>query len=274
VGTIWKGSISFGLVSIPVRLEPAVRERSLRFHQLHAKDSGRVRYRKFCEVCGKELTAEEIVRGYEYARGEHVVLTEEELARASTSPKTVEILKFIPEDQVDPVFFRAPYYLTPEPLGAKPYRLLREAMTALGRVALARVYLREKEHPAVIRASGSALVLETMYWPDEVLKPALAEGEVEVRPQELQMARSLVETMTEEFRPSELKDSYRERLEALVERKVKGLLPPPPPVEEERARVVDLMEALKVSIERARAEREAREGRKRAAAAERRGRSA
>jgi DNA end-binding protein Ku len=248
--TIWKGAISFGLVTIPVRVYTATEEKSLRFNQLHAKDQGRIRYRRTCSVCGEEVPWEEIVRGYEYEKDHYVVLTEEELERGIRSARTIDILKFVPADEIDPIYWKQPYYLVPEPTGAKAYALLREALGSDGIVALAKVALRDKEHLATLRLRDGVFVLETMYWPDEIRPASFEELETtpEVRPQELKMARSLIENMTDHFDPDEFHDEYREKLQRIVEAKVAGQ---EVAVAEEpgTATVVDLMEALRASVE-------------------------
>ncbi|HEX8100159.1 MAG TPA: Ku protein [Actinomycetota bacterium] len=249
--TMWKGAISFGLVSIPVRLYPATEEKTLRFNQLHDKDHGRIQYKRTCAVCGEEVAYEHIVKGYEYEKGKYVVLEDEDFEAVPVqSSRAIDIVQFVALEEIDPIYFQKSYYLVPEETGIKPYNLLREAMSEDGRVAVAKVAIREKEHLATLRFKENVFLLETMYWPDEIRAADFEEfdKEVEVRPQEVQMARSLIENLTEEFKPGEFRDDYREALLGVVEKKVAGeeieAVPEP-----EETRVVDLMEALKASVD-------------------------
>ncbi len=249
--TMWKGAISFGLVSIPVRLYPATEEKTLRFNQLHDKDHGRIKYQRVCSICGEEVPYEHIVKGYEYEKGKYVVLEDEDFEAVPVqSSRAIDIVQFVALDEIDPIYFQKSYYLVPEETGIKPYNLLREAMSEDGRVAVAKVAIREKEHLATLRFKDNVFLLETMYWPDEIRAADFEEldQEVEVRPQEVQMARSLIENLTEEFKPGEFRDEYREALLGVVEKKVAGeeieVVPEP-----EATRVVDLMDALKASVD-------------------------
>jgi DNA end-binding protein Ku len=255
--TIWKGAISFGLVTIPVRVYGATEEKSLRFHQLHQPDGGRVRYKRVCSIDGEEVDWSEIVKGYEYEKDHYVTLTDEELnSLPVTTAKAIEIERFVDADQIDPIFFQKSYYLVPEATGLKAYQLLREAMVDDDKVAVAKVAFREKEHLATLRLRDNVFVLETMYWPDEIRTPDfdVLDEEVQVRPQEVRMARSLIESLSSDFAPGEFRDTYREALEGLVTKKVQG--------EEityseeaEPSKVVDLMEALRASVEAAKADK-------------------
>jgi DNA end-binding protein Ku len=248
--TIWKGAISFGLVTIPVRVYTATDEKSLKFNQLHEKDQGRIKMKRTCSVCGEEVSYDEIVKGFEYEKDHYVVLTDEEVERGLPSARAIDILKFVPADEIDAIYWKNPYYLVPEQTGAKAYALLRKALGDEGYVALAKVAFRDKEHLATLRLRDNVFVLETMYWPDEI-RPADFEElgvEADVRPQELKMAQSLIANMTAHFDPDEFHDQYRERLEQVVEAKIEGK---EIAVVEETgtATVVDLMEALKASVE-------------------------
>jgi DNA end-binding protein Ku len=256
--TIWKGAISFGLVTIPVRVYGATEEKSLRFHQLHAPDGGRIRYKRVCSVDGEEVEWSEIVKGYEYEKDHYVTLTEEELdSLPVASARAIEIERFVDAEQIDPIFFQKSYYLVPEPTGLKAYQLLREAMADDDKVALAKVAFRDKEHLATLRLRDNVFVLETMFWPDEIRAPKfeVLDEEVQARPQEVRMARSLIESLSADFEPEEFRDEYRAALEELVAKKVQG--------EEityseeaEPSTVVDLMEALRASVEAAKAGKE------------------
>ena len=259
--TIWKGAISFGLVTIPVRVYGATEAKSLRFHQLHEPDGGRIRYKRVCSIDGQEVDYSEIVKGYEYEKDHYVTLTDEELdSLPVTTAKAIEIERFVEAEEIDPIYFQKAYYLVPEGTGVKAYHLLREAMADDGKVALAKVAFRDKEHLATLRLRAGVFVLETMFWPDEIRAARFEEldEQVELRPQEIRMARSLIESLTDEFKPEEFRDEYRAALEDLVARKVQG--------EEityaeeaEPSKVVDLMEALRASVEAAKAGKPAAE---------------
>jgi DNA end-binding protein Ku len=250
--TMWKGAISFGLVSIPVRVFTATEEKTLKFNQLHDKDHGRIRYKRVCSKDGEEVPYEQIVSGYEYEKDRYVVLEDEDFdAIPVESGRTIDIAQFVDADEIDPLLYKKSYYLAPEETGMKAYQLLREALTDDGRVGIAKVSFRDKEHLATIRVSDNVLVLETMYWPDEIRDPAFEEldKEVKLRPQEVQMAKSLVENLTDEWNPEEFRDEYREALLEIVEKKVAGeeieVIEAPEPT-----KVLDLMEALKESVEK------------------------
>ena len=251
--TIWKGAISFGLVTIPVRVYGATEAKSLRFHQLHEPDGGRIRYKRVCSVDGEEVEYSEIVKGYEYEKDHYVTLTDEELDSLPVkTAKAIEIERFVDAEEIDPIYFQKAYYLVPEGTGVKAYHLLREAMADDGKVALAKVAFRDKEHLATLRLRDNVFVLETMFWPDEIRTPKfdVLDESVELRAQEIRMARSLIDSLTDAFEPQEFTDDYRAALEELVQKKIQG--------EEitytedaEPSKVVDLMEALKASVEAA-----------------------
>ncbi|HEV8571870.1 MAG TPA: Ku protein [Actinomycetota bacterium] len=275
--TMWKGAISFGLVSIPVRVFPATEEKSVRFNQLHAKDHGRIKYQRVCAKCGEEVPYQDIVRGYEYEKDRYVVLEEEELDSIPVeSSRTIDIDQFVDITEIDPIYFQKTYYLIPEEAGVKAYALLREALADNSKVGIAKVSFREKEHLATIRVSDHVIVLETMYWPDEIRKAAFEEldKQVKVRPQEVQMARSLIENLTGEWDPDQYGDEYRQALIELIEKKVAGeeieYVAPP----EEAPKVVDLMEALRASVEATKKEKAAEKPASKKAASSKRKRAA
>jgi DNA end-binding protein Ku len=250
--TMWKGAISFGLVSIPVGVFPATEEKSVRFNQLHDSDHGRIKYKRVCAKDGEEVPYQEIVRGYEYEKDRYVVLEEEELdAIPVESSRTIDIDQFVDITEIDPIYFQKTYYLIPEEAGVKAYALMREALADNSKVGIAKVSFREKEHLATIRVSGEVIVLETMYWPDEIRTPSFEQldKDVKVRSQEVQMAQSLIENLTDEWDPDRYQDEYRQALLQLIEKKVAGeeieYVAPP----EEAPKVVDLMEALRASVE-------------------------
>jgi len=249
--TLWKGAISFGLVSIPVRVYTATEEKTLRFNQLHDEDHGRIKYQRTCAKCGKEVSYDHIVKGYEYEKDRYVVLTDDELDSVPVeSSRAIDINQFVDVEEIDPIYFKKSYYLAPDEPGVKAYQLLREALGDDGKVGIAKVSFRDKEHLAAIRLRDDVLVLETMFWPDEIRAAEFEELEkrAKVRPQEVEMARSLIENLTEPWAPERYTDEYRQALIDIVEKKVAG--------EEieiveasEPEKVVDLMEALKQSVE-------------------------
>ena len=255
--TIWKGAISFGLVTIPVKLYTATEEKTLKFNQLHEKDGGRIKYKRVCSIDGEEVPYSEIVKGFEYEKDRYVTLTDEELQSLPVpTARAIEIERFVDSEQIDPLYFQRSYYLVPEGTGLKAYNLLREAMADDGKVAIAKVALREKEHLATLRLRDNVLVLETMFWPDEIRVPKFEEldEEVELRPQEIKMARSLIDSLTDDFEPEEFSDEYRATLEEIIRKKVEGeeitFAEPSEP-----SKVVDLMDALRASVEAAKASR-------------------
>jgi DNA end-binding protein Ku len=247
---MWKGAISFGLVTIPVAVYPATEEKTLRFNQLHDEDGGRIRYKRVCEKDGEEVTFEHIVKGYEVEKDRYVVLTDDDFdAVPVASSRAIDIVQFVEIDEIDPILFKKSYYLVPEETGAKAYALLREAMREDDRVGIAKVSFRDKEHIAALRFKDDAFVLETMFWPDEVRQADFGGVDVttDVRDQELTMARQLIDSLTSEWAPEQFSDAYRDALLEIVEAKLNGqeieVVEP-----EQAATVVDLMEALKASV--------------------------
>lgn len=278
--SLWKGALSFGLVNIPVKLYAATESRDVHFHLLHRVCHTPIRYRRVCPACDREVEGEEIARGYELANGEYVLVEDEDLAALPLpSGRAVEILDFVRLDEIDPVYFEKTYYLEPADGGAKAYALLREVMRRRGRVALAKVALRHKESLACVRVFGGAdgagagarggegggagvLVLETMFYPDEVRSFAELESArrpAEVAERELAMAEHLVESLSVAFDPERYRDDYREALLRVIEEKARGREVVAPEVREP-ARVIDLVAALEESIRRAEARRGAAPG--------------
>ncbi|HEY8200706.1 MAG TPA: Ku protein [Actinomycetota bacterium] len=256
--SIWNGAITFGLITIPVRMFSTVEEKSLRFNQLHAADNGRIRYKRTCSQCGEEVPWDQIVKGYEVEKETYIVFTEEELERLpSDSIRSIDIVAFVPLDEIDPVYFQRSYYLSPEPTGRKAYALLEQALGQSRRVGIAKVTLREKEYLATLRTRDGVFILETMYWPDEIRPAAFEELEnpPEVRPQELAMAETLIESLSDHFDPTAYVDTYRVRLEEAVAAKLEGQEVAVAPQEAPTA-VVDLMEALKASVDAVRAQKD------------------
>ncbi|MDQ4149165.1 MAG: Ku protein [Actinomycetota bacterium] len=249
--SIWKGAITFGLITIPVGLYTAIEEKDFHFNQLHAKDNGRIRYKRVCTVCGEEVPYDDIVKGYEFEKGNYVVFTEEELeALPAESIKAIDVVSFVPLEEIDPIYFQKAYYVAPEPSGVKAYKLLEKAMADSGKVGVAKITLREKEHLATLRVKDDVFVLETMHWPDEIRKPDFEELDKnpEIRQQELAMAKSLIENLSDTFNPEEFVDNYRQRLEEAVQAKVEGMQVTIAPAKEP-TQILDLMEALKASVE-------------------------
>jgi DNA end-binding protein Ku len=256
--SIWKGVISFGLVSIPVKLYSATEERDVAFHQVRRSDGSRIRYRRVAAADGEEVPYSEIAKGYELPDGETVVLTDDDFAHLPLSTsRAIDVLEFVPLDQVDPIYFAKSYYLEPDKTGTKPYVLLRDALESSGRVALVKIALRQREQLATLRVRDGVFVLETMLWPDEVRAPdfPFLSDEVQVRPQELAMAGSLIETLAGDFDPTKFSDEYRAALTEMIDAKIAGreLVSAPAAAQAEPAG--DLMAALRASIEAARAGR-------------------
>ncbi|MFI8083788.1 Ku protein [Kitasatospora sp. NPDC086009] len=254
--TTWKGTISFGLVSIPVHLYSATQEHDVPLHQVHAKDGGRVRMKRYCEQEGKEVPYAEIAKGYESPDGRTVTLTDEDLAELPLpSKKVIDVLAFVDAAEIDPLMFSKAYYVgVADKAAAKPYALLRDALTESGRIAVTKIALRTRESPAVLRVHDGTLVLQTCIWPDEV-RPAAGiapDEQVTVRPQELKMARSLMDTLSEDFDLSQLHDDYQQALQQVIEARIQGV---EVPHEEESGEapdnVIDLMAALRSSLKEA-----------------------
>lgn len=257
---IWKGAITFGLISIPVKLFTAVEEKSLKFNMLHdseacPKGGGRIRYKRVCTACDREVPWEEVVKGYEYSKGNYVTFTDEELQALDVdSIRAIDVVSFVPLEEIDPIYFDRSYYVAPEGPGVKAYRLLAEALEAEGQVGLAKVALRDREHLATIRLRDGVFVLETMHWPDEIRTPDFEELDkrVEVRDQEVKMARQLIQQLSDSFHPEQFQDEYRTKLLELAEKKIAGQeITTAGEPEEEPTKVVDLMEALRASVEEA-----------------------
>ena len=254
--TLWKGSLSFGLVTIPIRLFTAIDEKNVSFNQLRESDHSRIGYQRVAKADGKEVPYDEIVKGYEYEPDRYVVFDPDELeALKPASSRTIDIMQFVPLEQIDPIYFDRPYYLAPDPAGAKAYGLLAHAMKDKNSVAICKVTLRDKEYLATLRLRDDVFVLETMHWPDEIRSASLSEFDIdeipEPRKQEVQMAEALIENLTEDFDPSQYHDEYRDRVLEAVKQKVEGQEITVMDDGEEPAAVVDLMEALRQSVEAA-----------------------
>jgi DNA end-binding protein Ku len=252
---IWKGAITFGMVTIPVKLYTAIEQKDVRLRMLCRKHEAPIQEKRVCSEGGEELAWEELARGYEVKKGEFVVLETDEIDAAKPeSSTTIDIGDFVEAAEIDPVYFEKSYFLEPTEVGTKAFSLLKRALEETERVALARVTIRTRERLATVRAYDQTLILETMFWPDEIRSTGgldLPEGkEATVRAKELQMARSLVESLADKFRPESYTDAYRSALEELIEQKMRG--------ETRNARrrrpepkVIDLMEALRASVDEA-----------------------
>jgi DNA end-binding protein Ku len=252
---IWTGTISFGLVTVPVRAVSATRSRDVRFNQLEETTGARIRYRKVSEQTGDEVPNEKIVKGYEISPGQYVTVTDDEMrALAPKASRTIDIEDFVDLDRIDPIYFEQPYYLAPDPNSVKPYRLLVEAMTDLRKVAIGRIVMRSKERLVAIRPYDGLLCLETMRYEDEVVPvadviPPLDEDS-EPAERELEMARQLVASLEADFEPDKYHDTYREELLSLIEKKAAGEEIVERPAAEEPGKVLDLMAALEASLAR------------------------
>lgn len=257
---IWKGAISFGLVSITVRLYAATEEKSVRFHQVHRTDGGRVRHRRICSTCDTEVAMLDIAKGYDADGGDMVVLTDEDLAGLPlSSSRIIEVLEFVPAAEVDPILYNRTYFLEPDATALKPYALLRDALRDTDRVAVVKVALRQREQLAALRVRGETLVMHTMLWPDELRAPdfGFLDHEVVVKDSELAMAASLIDSMTGSFDPSRLTDEYRAALQEVLDAKLQGRQVAAPRTPSAATKGTDLMAALQASVERAQRAREA-----------------
>jgi DNA end-binding protein Ku len=245
---IWSGTISLGLVSVPVRMFTATSSQELRFHFLDRRDMAPIGYDKVNKETGESVPADEIVRGFEFERGRFVEVTEEDIDRLDVElTHAIDICDFVSIDEIDPLYFRKGYYLLPQEGAEKPYRLLAKALADTGRVAIAKVVIRNKQHLACLRPVDDTLVLETMYYADEVRQPEAA-PKPQVRAAEVEMAKTLIENLAAKWDPARYHDNYRSELLELLQRKAEGA-PLPEREEEAEGEVVDLMEALRQSVE-------------------------
>jgi DNA end-binding protein Ku len=256
--SMWKGSVAFGLVNVPVKLYAATEDHDVRFHQVHAADGGRVKMVRTCSVDGQPVAYDELAKAYETSSGELVVMDDRDFDSLPVPGKReIDVLEFVPSDQVDPVLFDRSYYLEPEPRALKPYVLLREALRTTERTALVRVVLRQKSQLAALRVRDDVILLQTMLWPDEVRSPSFGvlDADAEIRPQELAMASSLIDSLAGDFDPDRFHDDYREALLEVIDRKLAGGKGAPAATasvadDDGDAIVVDLMAALRESVKR------------------------
>lgn len=254
--SIWSGAISFGLVNVPVKLYTAVRKKDVRFHQLHEKDGGRIQQKRVCSIDGEEVPYDEIAKGYEIASGNYVMIEPDELDQLDPeATHTIDIEDFVELDQIDPLFFDSSYYVIPDERGAKPYRLLFEAMRDANKVGIARVVMRTKQYLVAVRPVGDALVMSTMNFNDEVVPQSEldglpGEGQAATE-RELRMAQQLIESLSTDFDPEQYHDTYREQVLDLIERKAEGQEIVAQPTADRPAPVIDLMAALEASLQAA-----------------------
>ncbi|MFN0094152.1 MAG: Ku protein [Dehalococcoidia bacterium] len=250
---MWSGSISFGLVNVPVKMFTAARSKDVHFNQLHAPDRSRIQMKRFCAAEQTEIEFGEIVKGYEVGPDEYVVVTEEEMAAlAPTVTSGIEIEEFVDLAEIDPVFFEHSYYLVPDKAGQKAYALLMGAMKEAGRIALGRVVLRQKQYLVALRPAGRALAMSTLYFPDEVVSQDELDGlpgeDLRATDRELAMAQQLISALSTEFEPEKYKDEYRDALLAMIDEKAQGVIVELAPRAAPAAKVTDLMAALEASI--------------------------
>jgi DNA end-binding protein Ku len=249
--TMWKGSISFGLVNIPIRMFAATEDKDIRFKYIHKECKTPIKYEKKCPACNKEITQNDIVRGYEYEPGKFVVIEDRDLeVLRQSSGRAIEILDFVNLEEIDPVYFMKSYYLSPQETGEKAYNLLREAMKQTGRIAIAKITIRDKQSLAAIRVYQNLLVMETIFYPDEVRNFSQVPNipaDLEVDEKELAMANQLIENLTTTFDPEKYTDEYRKELLNLIHKKIAGD-EVVQPKEASKTNVIDLMQALQESL--------------------------
>lgn len=250
--TIWKGSISFGLVNIPINLFAATENKDISFRSIHKECNSPIKYEKVCPVCDREVKNDEIIKGYEYEPGKYVVISNDELKEiAPESNKTIEIIDFVKLEEIDPIYFEKSYFLGPQDNGHKSYLLLKQAMEDTGKIGIAKITIRSKESLAIVRVYEKGLLLETVFYPDEVRNVGQVPGldyEYHLDEKELEMATQLIEQLTTEFKPEKYTNDYRTALMELIESKVTGeefTVPKEAP----KTNVVDLMAALQASID-------------------------
>ena len=251
--SIWSGTVSFGLVSVPVRMFPATESKELKFHFLDKKDLTPIGYDKVRKDTGEHVDPDEIVRGFEIEKGRFVPLEDEDLDRLDIElTHSIDICDFVGLEEIDPIYFRKAYYLLSDKGAEKPYRLLVKALEDTGKVGIAKVVIRNKQHLACLRTYDGRLMLETMYYPDEVKSAASLDGDLgkaTLAKAEVDMAKSLVENLSEPFKPEKYDDAYRKELLSLIRKKAKGQKLPEPE-EAEEGEVIDLMAALRESVEK------------------------
>ena len=259
----WKGSISFGLVYIPISVYPATREEKLSFRQLRKTDLSPIKYKKVAEVDMKEVSADQIVKGYEYEKGRYIIMSDEDFEKVRIeSTHSIDITDFVDLDDVDPKFFYKPYFLEAQKGGEKAYALLHKALSGTGKIGIAKVVIANREYLAAVKPDGLFLVLELMHFASEVLKPEeLNRPKTELNDKELKMANALIESMSSEWQPEKYRDEYRDAVMEIIENKAKNKqLPPTPTAAPRSTNVVDLVKVLQESINRSQSVRTKRSG--------------
>jgi DNA end-binding protein Ku len=251
--TVWKGHLTFGLVSMPVKLYSAARSETVSFNQLHKHDNSRVKQVIYCQAEDKPIQRSEIVKGYEYEKDKYVVIEDEDIKKvAPKTAKTMEILEFVKSADVDPIYFESSYYMAPDDAGEKPYALLFEGLKQTGYCALAKIAMHNREHVVFLRPSDKGIQMHTMYYKDEIrMVDEFRTDTSLVKPAELAMAKTLIETLAAEFEPEKYSDAYRANLKAMIQAKIEGKQTVETPQEAHLAPVIDIMEALKMSLENA-----------------------
>jgi DNA end-binding protein Ku len=249
---IWKGNISFALVSIPISLFSATRRNELSFHHLHKKDMSPVSYKRFCDTEDVEVPWEDITKGYEYEKGQYIEITDEDLDKADIElTKTIQIQEFVQEDEIDPLYFDKPYYLEPQKGGERAYALMRDALAHSKKVGIAKVVLKTREHLAAVKTVGNMMTLQTMRFAHEIVDTGelnLPE-KAEISKKEMDLANTLIDSMSDKFDASKYKDDYYDKVLEIIQMKVAGVSPQAPaPKGPGPAKVVDLMEILKQSL--------------------------
>ena len=251
--TMWKGSISFGLVNIPVKMFTATEDKDIRFRSLHNECHTPIKYSKTCPHCEKEVNNTDIVKGYEYEPGKYVVIKEDDLESIQpASSKNVEIVDFVHLSDIDPIYFDRSYYLAPQDNGEKAYALLRKSMADTGKIGIAKITIRSKQSLAVIRVFEECLLLETIYFPDEVRNVGLVPGlpqNVNLNDKEINMANQLIDQLTAPFEPEKYNDEYRADLFELIQKKLEGQEVVEGKPVEQKGNIIDLMQALQASLE-------------------------
>jgi DNA end-binding protein Ku len=258
--SIWKGSIAFGLVNVPVKVYSATEDHDIKFHQVHAKDNGRIRYKRVCEVCGEVVEYRDIARAYDSDDGQTVVITDEDIATLPEDrSREIEVVEFVPADQLDPMMYDKSYFLEPDSKSSKSYVLLAKTLAETDRVAIVHFALRNKTRLAALRVKDfskrDVMVIHTLLWPDEIRDPdfPILDKEVEIKPAELKMAGSVVESMTDDFHPDQFRDDYQEQLHELVQAKLEGgeaftVEEQPTELDEDTDDVSDLLAKLEASV--------------------------
>jgi DNA end-binding protein Ku len=249
---IWKGNISFALVSIPISLFSATRRNELSFHYLHKKDMSSVSYKRFCDAEGTEVPWEELTRGYEYEKDQYIEITDEDLDKADVElTKTIQIQEFVQEEEIDPVYFDKPYYLEPQKSGERAYALMRDALAQSKKVGIAKVVLKSREHLAAVKTVGNMMTLQTMRFAHEIVDASSLNlpAKADISKKEMDLANTLIDSMSDKFEPKRYKDDYYDKVMAIIQMKISGVVPQAPtPEEPGPAKVVDLMEVLKQSL--------------------------